>query len=200
MLRSTPHFENGALTCDGPTKTFTITVNPSAQVNQPSSQVICNGLQTSTVSFTTATTGGTATYTWTNSTTAIGLPATGTGNIAAFSALNAGTSPVTATIVVTAHFDHGAVSCDGPTKTFSITVNPTAEADQPANQVLCNGNTTLLVAFTTTNTGGTPTYSWINTTPSVGLAATGSGDIAAFTAINAGSTPVTATVVVTPAF
>ena len=36
----TPHFENGAITCDGPAKTITITVNPTAQVIQPAGQVV----------------------------------------------------------------------------------------------------------------------------------------------------------------
>ena len=32
--------------------------------------------------------------------------------------------------------------CDGPTKTFTITVNPTGEVDLPASQVVCNGENT----------------------------------------------------------
>ena len=53
------------------------------------------------------------------------LPASGNGNIAAFSAVNAGTVPVTASIVVTPTFTNNAVGCAGSTKTFTITVNPT---------------------------------------------------------------------------
>ena len=79
------------------------------------------------------------TYSWTNDDTSTGLAASGTGDIASFTATNTGTSPVTATIVVTPHFENGTVTCDGPTKTFTITVNPTAEVNQPANEVVCNG-------------------------------------------------------------
>jgi hypothetical protein len=86
----TPHFENGTVTCDGPTKSFTITVNPAAEVNQPSSQVVCNGGLTTLVHFTTDETGGTVTYTWTNDNTSIGLGASGTTDIAAFTAANSG--------------------------------------------------------------------------------------------------------------
>ena len=196
----TPHFANGAVSCDGPVKTFTITVNPTAQVNQPGSQVICNGSATAAVNFTSATSGGTSTYTWSNSTPAIGLPASGTGDIAAFTALNAGSAPVTATIIVTPHFEHGSVMCDGPAKTFTVTVNPTGEVDQPVSQVVCQGTAVAATNFTTTTTGGTATYTWTNSTTSIGLAPSGTGDIAAFTAINAGTSPVTATIVVTPHF
>ncbi len=45
--------------------------------------------------------------------------------------MNAGIAPVVATIVVTPHFENGSVTCDGPAKTFTITVNPTAEVNQP---------------------------------------------------------------------
>ena len=68
----------------------------------------------------------------------IGLAATGNGNIPSFVATNPSTAPVVATIVVTPHFSNGGKTCDGPTKTFTITVNPTAEADQPPSEVVCN--------------------------------------------------------------
>ena len=74
------------------------------------------------------------TYTWTNDDTSIGLAASGTGDIASFTATNTGTAPVIATIVVTPHFENGSVTCDGPSKTFTITVNPTAEVNQPAKR------------------------------------------------------------------
>ena len=94
-------------TCDGPTKTFTITVNPTAEVNQPVSEVVCNGDNTTTVTFATVSTGGVTTYTWTNSDISIGLAASGTGNIPSFVATNPGTAPVVATIIVTPHFTNG---------------------------------------------------------------------------------------------
>ncbi len=196
----TPHFENGSVTCDGPPQTFTITVNPTAEVDQPTDQVVCNGAAAADVNFTTTNTGGTVTYTWTNDQPSIGLAAAGAGDIASFTATNAGTAPVVATITVTPHFENGSVTCDGPPQTFTITVNPAAEVDQPSDQVVCNGSASSVVNFTTTNTGGTVTYTWTNDQPSIGLAAAGSGDIASFTATNAGTAPVVATITVTPHF
>ncbi len=123
-------------------------------MNQPINQVICNGNPTTLVTFATANSGGTTTYSWTNNTPSIGLAASGTGNIPVFTAANLGTTSIVATIIVTPNFNNGSVDCSGPTKTFSITVNPTARVNQPSSQVVCNGSTTTLVAFGTANTGG----------------------------------------------
>ena len=150
------------MTCDGPTKTFTITVNPTGEVDQPASQVVCNGGSTTTVTFATANAGGATTYTWTNNDISIGLAATGSGDIPTFTAINAGTLPVIATIIVTPHFTNGGVTCDGPTKTFTITVNPTAQVNQPANDLVCNGAPTAAVVFSSINTGGVLTLSLIH--------------------------------------
>ena len=196
----TPHFANGDVTCDGPTQSFTITVNPTGQVIDPASQVVCNGAPTTTVTFTTNNTGGVTTYSWTNDTPSIGLAAAGIGDIASFIAINIGSLPVVATITVTPHFSNGGVTCDGPTQSFTITVNPAAEVDQPASQVVCNNSPTTTVVFTTTNTGGVTTYTWTNDTPSIGLAAAGIGDIPSFTAINLTTAPEVATITVTPHF
>ena len=196
----TPTYSNAGVPCQGGIETFTITVNPTGQVNQPASQTLCSGAATTAVSFTTTNTGGTTTYAWTNDTPSIGLAASGNGNIASFTAVNTGSSPVVATIVVTPTFTNGGTPCQGSAKTFTITVNPAPQVTQPSNQVVCNGNSTTAVTFTTVNSGGTTTYSWTNSTPSIGLAASGTGNIAAFTAINTGITPIVATITVTPSY
>ncbi len=194
----TPHFANGSVTCDGPAETFTITVNPTAHVTDPANQVVCNGLPTNPVVFTSDNLVGTVTYNWTNNAPAIGLASSGSGDIASFNAVNLGTSPVIATITVTPYFDNGSVSCSGPSETFTITVNPTGQVNVPANQVVCKGSLSTPVIFTTTNTGGTTTYSWSNDNPAIGLGAGSTGNIAAFTATNATLSPIVANITVTP--
>jgi gliding motility-associated-like protein len=72
-------------------------VNALPTVNQVSSQSIANGAATQPVNFT----GAGNTFTWTNDTPGIGLPASGTGNITSFNAVNTGNSPLTATVTVT---------------------------------------------------------------------------------------------------
>src|SRR5664280_2205249 len=111
--------------CNGTPFNLTVTVNPTSQVDQPVNLVVCNGTNTAAINFTTLNGGGVTTYSWTNSVPGIGLPASGVGNIAAFAAVNAGTAPVIATIIVTPTFTNNLVGCAGPTKTFTITVNPT---------------------------------------------------------------------------
>ena len=134
-----------------------------------------------------------------NDTPSIGLASSGTGDIASFAAVNNSTSPVTATITVTPTYTNEGISCDGPEETFTITVNPTAQVDDPQDQIICNGETTS-VEFTTENTGGTTTYAWTNDTPSIGLADLGTGNIASFAGVNEGTSPVVATLTVTPTF
>ncbi len=196
----TPSYTNAGTTCVGTPRTFTITVNPTATVNAVANQVVCNNASTTTVNFGSPTTGGTIVYNWTNNTASIGLAASGTGNIASFTAVNATTAPVTATITVTPSYTNGGVTCVGTARTFTITVNPTATVTQPTNQTVCNGGTTTAVNFSSPTTGGTIVYNWTNNTTSIGLAASGTGNIAAFTATNATILTVIATITVTPSY
>jgi gliding motility-associated-like protein len=165
-----------------------ITVNPLPTVTAPTNQTVCANASTTAVNFT-GTAG--ATYTWTNNTTSIGLGASGTGNIAAFTATNATTSAVTATIAVTPTL----AGCPGTPQNFTITVNPLPTVTAPTNQTVCANASTTAVTFT--GTAGA-TYTWTNNTTSIGLGASGTGNIAAFTATNATASPVTATITVTP--
>jgi hypothetical protein len=200
----TPTFTNGAVSCVGNVRTFTITVNPTAIVNTVANQVVCNGSPVTAITFGTTAIpmpiGSTTTYAWTNNTTSIGLAASGTGNIASFNGVNTGTAPVTATITVTPTFTNGGVSCVGSPRTFTITVNPTATVTTISNKVECNGSVVAAVTPASPNTGGTVTYAWANNNIAIGLAASGTGIIPSFTATNTGIAPITATVTVTPTF
>lgn len=96
-----------------------------------------------------------AAYTWTNSNTAIGLAASGTGNVPSFTSANTTTSPITATITITPTLN----GCAGPPATYTITIQPSAISTftQTPNQCLA-GN-----SFSFTNTGSSAsgyTYSW----------------------------------------
>ena len=194
----TPSFENGGDINVGDPITFEITVNPTGQVNSVGNQIVSNGFDTSLVEFSTTNVNGTTTFSWTNDLTTIGLAASGTGDIPAFTAINTGTIPVIATITVTPTFENGGVSCTGPATPFEITVNPTAQVNPTVDMVVTDGDD-IDIPFSTINTGGTSTYTWTNTDPTTGLTNTGSSDIG-FTAVNTGTSPITTTVVVTPTF
>ena len=75
-----------------PIITFLICLHALAWAQAP--QTVDNGQQTQAVTFT----GAGCVYNWTNNKPGIGLPAAGTGNIAPFTAINNGTTPVVATI------------------------------------------------------------------------------------------------------
>ncbi|GBL36182.1 mucin-22 [Filimonas sp.] len=114
---------------------------------------------------------------------------TGTGQID-LSASAAGTYTVT-------NFIAAAGGCAAASASTVVTIDSTTILTDPSDQVRCNNTATAAVNFVSTVAGST--YSWVNNTPSIGLAASGSGNIAPFLAQNTGTTPVVATITVTPA-
>ena len=176
--------------CTSTTASTNVQVNPIPTVNAVGNQTVCAGAPTTTVNFS-GSVGG-ATYNWTNSNPAIGLGASGNGNILSFTAANATSAPITATITVTPT----AAGCTGTPTSFTITVNPTPTVNAVPNQTVCNGAPVTAVKFGGPIPG--TSFAWTNSNPSIGLGASGNGNIAAFNGVNAGATPVTATITVTP--
>lgn len=74
----------------------------------------------------------------------------------------------------------------------SGTVNAIPTVNAVANQTVCNNSPTAAITFSGA-VGGT-VYNWTNNNPSIGLAASGSGDIAGFNATNATNAPITGTI------
>ena len=177
--------------CTGPATTFTVTVNPTPTVNSVANATYCNGAAAAAINFTTPTTGGAITYTWT-STLNVGFGLSGAGNIPAYTATNATNAPVIATVSVTATVN----GCTGPATTFTVTVNPTPTVNSIANATYCNGAAASAINFTSSTTGGSITYTWTSTL-NVGFGLSGTGSIPAYTAVNATNAPVIATVGVT---
>lgn len=175
--------------CTGAAQTFTITVNPKATVNNISSMALCHNATSAAVNFSGNV--ATATYSWVNDNTSIGLAANGTGNLPSFTAVNTGTAPAIATITVTPMVN----GCPGTPKTFTITVNPLPAPITVTNKDLCHNMASGAINF---GNAATTTYSWTNSDPSIGLAASGTGNIASFTATNTTNTIKTATITVTP--
>ncbi|MCE7921524.1 MAG: PKD domain-containing protein [Haliscomenobacteraceae bacterium CHB4] len=156
--------------CTGASHNFTITVNPTPTVNDPVDQTVCGGAVLN-VNF--VGTQNNAIYNWTNSNPAIGLPSSGSGNIA-FTAANVA-SQQTGMVTVTPVLD----ACTGPSQNFTITVKITPTVSDPADKMACGG-TSVFVPFT--GTAGA-TYNWTNSNPAIGLPASGSGNLN-FTAAN----------------
>ncbi|WP_396138617.1 beta strand repeat-containing protein, partial [Flavobacterium sp.] len=195
----TPQYTN-SITCNGAPFSFTIIVYPSAKVTTVPNKTVCNGATLAAINFATSNISGSTSYSWTNDTSIIGLAASGNGNIAAFSAVNLGTSPIDATIQVTPSYTNNGIICSGLPTSFTITVNPTAQVNAVANQILCTGTSTTTVAFSTINSGGTTSYNWTNSNTAIGLVASGSGTINAFNVTNITPNPITGIITVTPSF
>ncbi|MFN5785188.1 MAG: PKD-like domain-containing protein, partial [Flavobacteriia bacterium] len=120
-----------------------------------------------------------------------------TGNIAAFTASNGGSTPLIGTVTVTPQYANAGLTCNGTQQQFQITVNPTPIVNDPPNLTVCNGVPVGPINFTGTGTF----YNWTNSTPLIGLGASGSGNIATFNSTNtSNSQQSTATIAVTAFF
>ncbi|MBC7536886.1 MAG: PKD domain-containing protein [Ferruginibacter sp.] len=174
--------------CPGISKTFYISVDPTPAVTQPANQVHCKGEAVTATTLTGSVTG--TFFTWINSATAIGLAANGTGDVPSFTAVNNTAFPITAVIQVTGT----ANSCGSVITVFTITVNPSPIVDPTNDVAVCNGIASPAIPLT--GPVSATTYTWKNDIPSIGLPATGAGNIPSFLALNSSGSPVIATIVV----
>ena len=199
----TPSYNYNGVVCTGPAETFLITINPSAQVDPVASQILCNGDVSNEIIFTTINTDGITTYNWTNDNTTIGLSESGTGDIPAFDVVNTSNNVQISNIIVTPVYDNNGVVCSGPTESFTITVNPSAQINslETFNTVICYGEFTPVYTFTTSNVDGLTTFNWTNDNASIGLAESGSGGgIPSFQATNSTTSTIFSTITVTPSY
>jgi gliding motility-associated-like protein len=195
LISVSPVYTNNNVQCTGNSSSFTIQVAPNPLVNPIGNQVFCSGTQSTIIPIGGTVTG--ASYSWTNANTAIGLQATGTGNIPVFNTANSSTTSVASSLVtVSPSLLFNGQTCTGPSTTFSIQINPGTTINTVPNVQLCNGETSVAINFS----GSGSNYTWANNSTSIGLASSGTGGITPFTAINTGSTPVIATITVTSQF
>ena len=167
-----------------------ITVNTLPTVTLPTNFTICAGSVSTATNFSSNPAG--ATYSWTNSNTAIGLAANGTGNIPSFTAVNDGLTNISATITVTPYLN----GCSGPSSSYTITVSPQPKVNTIENIIVCAET-----VVSSQNPASMPTgasFTWTNSNTSIGLAASGTGNIPSFTAINTGTSPVSSTITIIP--
>lgn len=174
----------------GNTASAVVIVRPANVVASIGNLTLCANTPTGTIDFQPLP--GISTS-WTNDNPSIGLAASGTGNIASFTALNTGTALSVANIVVTPTSG----SCTFSKMSFRINVKPVPQmTGTPASQVWCANRMTTAVSLTSATTGATIT--WTNTNPAIGTGAAGTGSIPSFLTQDNTSTPQTGTFVVTP--
>lgn len=155
-----------------------ITVNASPVITGQINDTICAGDSSKATNWQSTMSG--TTYTWTNNNPAIGLPASGSGQIPKFKTPDAIAMPqITATITVRSF----AGGCSGAPVTYTIVVRrkPTVSVAnvKPFYCVGDAGNITL----TANPTFGT-TISWTNDNTATGIAASGANGFINFTATN----------------
>jgi len=192
--------KNSITGCIGTPTIFKINVNPKAVMDSIGNQVLNNGDMTAAVIFTTKNTGGITTYNWTNNNPTNELGESGAGNIPSFKSKNSSNSLQVYTITVTPTYKNGGVSCVGASRSFTITICPSAQINRPMSIELCNGAYNPDIAFNTNNTVGVTTYSWTNSNPTIGLAESGNGSIKSFKLINKSDVHISAIITVTPTF
>ncbi len=129
--------------------TLTVTVKPKPAINTIANQIVCGGTSVSAINFTSTPLG--ATFAWTNNNTSIGLPASGSSNIASYTAPTVANQQ-TSTISVTPTL----AGCVGTASSFSITVNPVPSYSLSGNvYTICSGGSQ------TFNVSGASTYTWL---------------------------------------
>ena len=185
--------KNGCVSVGANTKTFTITIKPTPVVNAISDIVICSGQAINILPFGSNVVSGGVTFNWTNDNTAINLVSSGTGNIASFTgATNISGLPISATISVTGTKN----LCSGPSKTFTITINPEPVVAAVTNKTFCPGD--LVNIPLTSNVAGSA-ITWTNSNPLIGTALSGSGDLVFTAPANNTGADFVGTIVVTAA-
>jgi len=164
-------------------KTVDVKKPPAVAINLPTYSC---GVVTITPAATVAVCGTiTPTYAWTFTG---GTPATSaTANPGSVTFTTVGTHPILLSVTN---------ECGTTVATDSVVVTTAPDVVVPVDLSLCGG----LIAgpFNFTSTIGTPGYTWTNSNPSIGIAASGIGNIPAFTAVNGGATPIISTIIVTP--
>ncbi|RYY40208.1 MAG: hypothetical protein EOO08_07700 [Chitinophagaceae bacterium] len=167
--------------------TTQVAIRPTTFINAQPNSVLCSG-----AIYPGATLSGATglTFTWTATNPAIGIPASGNGTIPSFTVTNSGATAISSYVYVEAS---GGTGCDlARNMIFRITVNPTPAINTVSDQSLCAGTNTAAVNFV--SSVAQTTVSWTNNNTSIGLNATGTGNIASFVARNNTGVMQTATI------
>lgn len=131
------------------------------------------------------------------------LIATGSGGtLLWYTVLSGGTgnatapTPPTSTVTTLNYYVSQTVNgCASTRANIEVNINASPSINAVTNQTLCTNAFTNAISFSGT---GNAIYSWTNNNTSIGLAASGTGNIASFQAINTGSSAVVATITATP--
>ena len=179
-----------ASSCTGTPTSYTIVVNPIPNVNTVPNATYCAGVTIPATNFTGSVTS--TTYNWSNTNSSIGLGTSGIGNIASYGATNNSASSISGVITVTP----SANSCTGTPTSFTVVVNPIPDVNIIPSTTYCAGATVPITNLTGSVTG--TAFNWSNTNTSIGLGASGLGNMASYTSANNTSSGISGVITVTP--
>ncbi|HOY30816.1 MAG TPA: T9SS type A sorting domain-containing protein [Bacteroidales bacterium] len=149
--------------CTGTAEIYTITVYPTPSMTSENNQSFCHGAAVPANTLAGPVSG--TTFTWTNSNTAIGLGASGSGNIPAFTATNTGTASISGTVSVTPT----ANGCNGPVSTYTITIHPPLTAHTHGDTSICTKTSPGIFTCSASGGSGSYTYLWYMNGTSTGV-------------------------------
>jgi gliding motility-associated-like protein len=173
--------------------------------SQPAAQTICeNGTATFSVGLDQGTDNGAVNYQWQyNTTSSNGWQSLNDGVVNGATISGSQTKDLKLTNVPIGYSStrfrvivkSATAPCSAISNEASLRVYANAVVNDVLNQVVCNNRSTTAITFSGTNA---TTYTWTNDRSDIGLAASGTGNIASFVAKNTTSAPIVATITVTP--
>jgi gliding motility-associated-like protein len=166
-------------------------VKPTPTLNIPGNLSVCPGETIDPSDFSSNLVG--TSFNWTNSNTAIGLPANGNGQITSY---NAPANTTGNTIGGIIDIIPQANGCTGSTQSFSISIRPTPIINAQQNITICEGASVDAADFSAVPNGSS--FSWTNDNASTGLSANGNGQLPVFSAENNTNNSLTSTITVLP--
>lgn len=185
----------GAGCNSGSSFVVTLTIKPVPEVISVSNQTHCAGSFSDPVIFSSDIPEATFSN-WLNDFPETGIPSTGSGNIESIGLINPFSLPITSTIRTRASFN-GCLS--ELSEVCTITVKPLPQVFGGSTQSVCFGESSSEVSLTASLSGSE--VNWVNSNPSIGLPASGSGMfIPSFVPINNGTEIVSAEITAIPTF
>ena len=183
--------------CSSPVIPLYVVVNPIPSLVNLNPLTICNGNYLYPYSLQTSVIG--ATTNWSVLNNPIGIPSTfGSNTLPGFIATNNTIITQTGQILITPIYTNNNVTCIGNDTTLLIPVLPTPSVNPIADITACN---LTQIPLTPVN-GPVPNtvFEWYNANVSLGLNASGIGDIPTFVGLNNTTIPVSGTVTVAPSY
>ena len=183
--------------CSSPIIPLFVVVNPIPSLVNLNPLTICNGNYLYPYSLQTSVVGSTTNWSVLNN--PIGIPSTfGSNTLPGFIASNNTIITQTGQIQITPIYTNNNVTCMGNDTTLLIPVLPTPSVNQIADITACNLSQ---IPLTPVN-GPVPNtiFEWYNANVSLGLNASGIGNIPTFVGLNNSTLPVSGTVTVAPSY